>query len=483
MRHLLLRPSALPLTSLRSTPRWCLALALTGAAAGCGTEGSEPSEVAETDGEGDDGEASTGGDETAADLEARPNWHEDIAPLVAQHCASCHREGGLAFPMATYEETWPWSVVMAHATADRQMPPWHAVETEECAPPHSFENDARLTDEEIELFGAWAELGAPEGDPALAAPVPEPMATELPEPTAVMTMGSAVTIERDGDVLDQFHCLSFDPGTTEEVYLDGMQVVAGNSKVLHHVLIFIDEGAESASWPGGVLEDCGGGSGTSGAKLVGAWLPGAFPIETPQDVGVRLPAGARLVFNVHYHAAVTGPEVDDSTGLALRWSTERPEWVSEFNLVGAPGDGTSTTGEFLIPAGSTDHTEALEWEVPELGGADVRIWSVGHHMHKIGIDMKTSIVRGGQEHCLAQTPRWDYGWQRLYEYDVPVEEVFAVQSGDVVRVRCTYDNSMNNPFVLEALDEVGLTEPQDVYVGEGTLDEMCLAGIGVAIRG
>ena len=40
-------------------------------------------------------------------------------------------------------------------------------------------------------------------------------------------------------------------------------------------------------------------------------LPGAMPIETPTDVGIRLPAGSRLVFNVHYHAAVTGPEVDD----------------------------------------------------------------------------------------------------------------------------------------------------------------------------
>ena len=81
-----------------------------------------------------------------------------------------------------------------------------------------------------------------------------------------------------------------------------------------------------------------------------------------------------------------------------------------------------------------------------------------------------------------QTPRWDYGWQRLYEYDVPVEEVFQVMPGDVVRVRCTYDNSLENPAVVDALQELGLDAPQDVHVGEGTLDEMCLAGIGVAVR-
>jgi hypothetical protein len=80
-------------------------------------------------------------------------------------------------------------------------------------------------------------------------------------------------------------------------------------------------------------------------------VPGSMPIEAPADVGIRLAAGSRLVFNVHYHASVTGPEVDDAMGLALRWTTDVPAWVSSFGLVGAPGDGESTTGPFLIPAG------------------------------------------------------------------------------------------------------------------------------------
>ena len=36
--------------------------------------------------------------------------------------------------------------------------------------------------------------------------------------------------------------------------------------------------------------------------------------------------------------------------------------------------------------------------------------------------------------------------------------------------------------LLEALAETGNTEPIDVELGEGTLDEMCLAGVGVAYR-
>ena len=77
------------------------------------------------------------------------------------------------------------------------------------------------------------------------------------------------------------------------------------------------------------------------------------------------------------------------------------------------------------------------------------------------------------------TPRWDFNWQRFYKYDVPIEQSLRIQAGDIVHVRCEYDNSLANPAVVEALAEVGLEEPVDVFVGEGTLDEMCLTALGV----
>lgn len=456
-------------------------------AAGCtddGLGGPGPGAGGSDSSAGSDDTGSAGADETDSSDGAvsRPNWHEDIAPLVAAHCGGCHHDGGLAFAMTDYLGTSPWAPVMAIETQAGTMPPWHAVETDECTPPDAFEHDARLSDAQIEMIAAWADLGAPEGDPALAAPIPPAMALELADPTVTMTMGGSLTVEREGDVLDQFHCLSFDPGNAQDVYVDAMQVLQGNSKILHHVLIFVDEAAESGSWPQGIDEGCGQGPGVANARLVGAWVPGSLPIEAPEDVGILLPAGARIVFNVHYHASVLGPETDDATGLALRWTTDVPAWVSEFRLIGAPGEGQSTTGEFVIPAGARGHEEVIEWPVAEVGDAEVRLWSVGHHMHKVAVDMKTSVLRGGADHCLVQTPEWDYAWQRLYEYDAPIGEVFQIHDGDVVRVRCTYDNSMDNPAVAEALGELGLTEPQDVHLGEGTLDEMCLAGIGYAVR-
>jgi hypothetical protein len=298
----------------------------------------------------------------------------------------------------------------------------------------------------------------------------------------VLDMGGSITVEAEPNVLDQFHCLTFDPGLTEDVYLDGLQVIAGNTKIVHHVLVFVDEAAGSADWEDGIRRDCGGGSGVPGARLVAAWVPGGLPTEPPADVGIKVLAGSRIVFNVHYHANVLGPEIDDTTAVALRYTTNVPAWVSEFRLLGAPGDGDSVTGEFLIPAGAVDHEETIEWVVPPLGDIEVRLWAAGNHMHKVAVDAKVSITRDGEEQCLVQTPRWDFGWQRMYEYDLPIDEGFRVETGDVFRIRCTYDNSLANPGVISALAEVGLDTPRDVQLGEATLDEMCLAGVGVAFR-
>jgi hypothetical protein len=427
-----------------------------------------------------------GSSDDTGDAAVRPNWHEDIAPLTAQHCRSCHNAGGVApFDMATYEMTRPWAPAMALDVDMALMPPWHAVETDECAPPFAFKHDARLDDAEKQLFRDWADLGAPEGDPALAAPLPDPPSLDLQDPSTTELMQSEVTIPAAGQVRDYFNCLSIDPGNTETVYVDGLQVIPGNTGVVHHVLIYVDPTGESAAWPGGVKTDCNGGAGIQGQpQLIAGWVPGSLPIEPPTDVGTELPPGTRLILNVHYHAQAS-EQKDSKTGLAIRWKSEEPAWTSRFVLVGAPGLGMSQTGEMLIPAGASGHEESFTWSVNFPDIVDVRVWAALAHMHKVGVDLKVWVESGdtGDETCLLQTPKYDYNWQRSYAYDTPVTEGFRVRGGDKVHVRCTFDNTLMNPGVQEMLAEVGLDAPIDVGLGEGTLDEMCLSGLGVAIKG
>jgi hypothetical protein len=445
------------------------------------------------DGDGDPGDGDGDPGDGDGDGEAlRPNWHEDVAPLVTEACQGCHADGGIApFAMQTYQQTSPWAALMADQAEAREMPPWHAIETDECDPPFSFKHDPRLSDEQIQLLRDWADLGAPEGNPALAAPLPEAPDLDLQNPTTSMTMASAINIEAAGQTLDFFHCISLDPGNAEDVFLNGLQVIPGNREIVHHVLVYVDPTAASAAWAGGLNDNCGGGAGVNApTQLIAGWVPGGLPMEPPEGVGISVPAGSRLIMNVHYHATGGGAELDDGTGLALRWTTQQPQYSSFFTLLGEPGTGDSLTGGLSIPAGASGHVEEYEWVVSYNGqpfpdSIEARIWAVAAHMHKVGVDLRVAIEDRdtAAETCLLQTPEWDFNWQRVYEYDALANEGFRVKAGDIVHIRCTYDNTLDNPAVVEALAEVGLTEPVQVNVGEGTLDEMCLSAIGVGVAG
>ena len=78
------------------------------------------------------------------------------------------------------------------------------------------------------------------------------------------------------------------------------------------------------------------------------------------------------------------------------------------------------------------------------------------------------------DECFLQTPAWNFNWQRLYTFDAAIDALPTINGGDKLTLRCTYDNSTDNPFVVKALLEQKMPSPVDVHLGETTLDEMCL---------
>ncbi|MGK3985575.1 hypothetical protein WME99_21190 [Sorangium sp. So ce136] len=50
----------------------------------------------------------------------------------------------------------------------------------------------------------------------------------------------------------------------------------------------------------------------------------------------------------------------------------------------------------------------------------------------------------------------------------------------MLQIRCTYNNSTENPYVVKALKEANMISTIDVVYGEGnTFDEMCVAGLSL----
>ncbi len=412
-------------------------------------------------------------------------FHEHVETVLQARCQDCHHAGGIApFALVTYEDAKRWGPLLVDATKRGAMPPWGAYQTDECAPRHGFRDDLRMTADEIATLEKWVDGGSQRGDPASAPPPRTFSKRGLPGATdELATPGYDVAPSPS----DELRCFVIDPKLAEDTWIDGTDVVPGDPTVVHHALVFVDPKGESKAKAGETGSyPCFGGSGVSGSSLMVAWAPGVPPNEYGAGVGTLVPKGSMLIVQIHYHPGAETRR--DSTKVVLRRAASKPEWAAIVQLIGnyaaapmllpGPNDPTGSP-VFLIPAGVKDHTETMEVTLPS-SVPELKLAAVGTHMHWVGKDMKIEIERPGgrpdqpASECLLQTPKYDFNWQRGYSYAASIDALPTVMGGDKLRMRCTYDNSMDNPLVSKALSELKLSSPVDVRLGEETLDEMCL---------
>jgi hypothetical protein len=114
-------------------------------------------------------------------------WTQEISRIIYKRCVGCHREGGKAMSLVTYEEARPWAKAIRDEVAERRMPPWGAVKGFGV-----FRDDASLTDPEIEMLVLWVEGGAPKGDDIYLPPLPpaHAAAKSSPDPRGLVVRGT-----------------------------------------------------------------------------------------------------------------------------------------------------------------------------------------------------------------------------------------------------------------------------------------------------
>src|SRR5579859_1496531 len=71
-----------------------------------------------------------------------PTFTKDVAPILYNHCVTCHRPGEIApMTLLSYAEARPWAKAIKQKVESREMPPWGA------DPAHSLKmrNDRSLS--------------------------------------------------------------------------------------------------------------------------------------------------------------------------------------------------------------------------------------------------------------------------------------------------------------------------------------------------
>ncbi|RDV37185.1 hypothetical protein DV096_14470 [Bradymonadaceae bacterium TMQ3] len=446
-------------------PLWrAAAVALLLSAASCGTESSEAEDADVVLGD-DAGEDGTGDADTDAHSEddaglSGPTYYAHIRPMMAARCNECHVEDAIA-PMAldTYEGIKEMGRLALGAMETGVMPPWPP--SEECGPP--LKNRRHISEEEIALFREWVEAGYPEGEsgdaPELEGDENAPV-FERGSPDLTLDWGFEYTPEPPlAEAVDDYRCFVIDPELHEDQFLNAVRTRPGNTRVVHHALVYSVSEDQAARLAQLEAEDerpgytCFGGPRTSDPWLLSGWVPGTMPLEFEEGHGVRIEAGSKIVVQMHYNT------VNDTEG------SDR----SLFDLYFVDQDETSRVTELVIiplaelglqiEAGDPDAV-AVE-EGPEIP-ISLTLHGVAPHMHLLGKSINVTAQTGTGEVCLMDIPAWDFNWQGFYLYEEPQVLRYPVTP----RLECRYDNSPAN--------QPDGRPPQEVRWGEGTYDEMCL---------
>jgi hypothetical protein len=371
---------------------------------------------------------------------------DDVAPLFEEHCTQCHQEGGIApFVLTDFESAAEMAPRIEDEVVSRRMPPWGVDHGADC---NSYGGARWLDDAEIATIVAWVGGGARRGARDTAAATPPPHLAGATHEVA-MDAPYEPSIALD----DDYRCFVLDPALAEDGYLTAYEVLPGEPRIVHHVILFgviSDEGDAEAR----ALDDdedgpgyrCFGGPEVSfgDVRFLAGWAPGTGATVYPEGTGIRMRAGHLVVMQVHYHR--TPLPLTDLTRIALRIEPT----VAEPSEVLPMADL-----EMVLPPG----LEAAEGSSTVTFDDDVvpRIYGVYPHMHRRGRTLRVERERAGATTCVVDVPRWDFDWQQFYFYEEPLD----ARRGDVFRLRCTFDTTMDR-------------EP--VRWGEGTEDEMCLAG-------
>src|SRR5262245_53968297 len=242
-----------------------------------------------------------------------PTFSKEVAPLLFQNCASCHRPGeGAPFALLTYEDARKRGKLLARVTQSRQMPPWKADKGDV-----AFRNERRLTDEQIAVVKRWVEAGMPEGD-AKDLPKKPTFADDWPlgKPDLVVKMPKAYKVPAEGR--DIYRNFAIPLGLKEDKYVRTIDFRPSARAVVHHSLFFLDRtgtarkreeasgqvgfggsmGALGRVAAGGARGLLGGLTGEGGAQAangpasLGGWAVGGQARELPKGLAYHLPKGA-----------------------------------------------------------------------------------------------------------------------------------------------------------------------------------------------
>lgn len=372
--------------------------------------------------------------------DGRITYAKQISRILQKNCQECHRPGQIA-PMSllSFEDALSWSDTIREVISEGRMPPWYA------DPRYGkFSNDRRLSPQDKETLLAWIDNRTPRGDDKDLPPprrFPEGWKIGTPDLIVEMPTPYEVPAKASPDGIP-YQYIEVDPGIKEDRWVQRAEIIPGAPSVVHHSVVFVlrpgdNFNYDSINAPGAVL--CG-------------TAPGEMPLDLPEGLAKKIPAGSKLVFQMHY--TPNGKAQRDQTSVGMVFAKKPPR----HRVITIP----IYNQRFLwrldsVPAG----VENYQMESEHVFGHDAHLLNFMPHMHLRGKDfLYEAIYPDGKKETLLSVPRYDFNWQSIYRLAEPL----AMPKGTRLHCIAHFDNSAKNPNNPDP--------KKDAYWGWQTWDEM-----------
>lgn len=349
---------------------------------------------------------------------------KDIAPIIYQNCANCHRPGQVGpFNLLIYEDVRKRAPQIAEVTRKRFMPPW---------PPepglNHFIGERVLRPEQVRAFQDWLAQGTPEGNPTDLPPLPSwPEGWTLGTPDLVVEMPQPYLLPAEGRDVYRNFVIPLPLATPR--YFKAVDLQPG-SKAVHHAFVLFDSTSQSRRLDAESPEPGFGGMGQPGnAQSPGdtflSWQPGKTPRVA--DSSWKLQHGMDLVLQMHMQTTGKPEQVRPQVAF---YFTEHPSTNLCFKI------GLDSFS-IDIPPGEQNYLVEDAYKLP----VDVELTAIYPHAHYLGKELSSfAILPDGTRKPLLLIKDWDFNWQGDYRYAEPL----VLPKGSVIQMHFTYDNSTNN---------------------------------------
>jgi hypothetical protein len=339
-----------------------------------------------------------------------------------------------------YEEVRPWAKGIRNVVSEGTMPPFHAK-----SPLGTFDNDNRLTPEQIQTMVRWVDAGAPRGNPADAPPPAEFPSGDwsLGEPDIILEFPEYTSKTNN---IDEEILLFSDQIFANRTWIQAFEFKTSDYRVVHHAGVFAvdrdfivppdlvldseDEYIDKFSGPGAAVE-------LLGQEHMFTWLPGQRIQPWAEGAGIVVPKGSRIVIQTHIPPMTEAIPFKATLGI----------WLVDGVVNVLSSEKAAEMKDLVVPPGEPDYVKRQELQFH----AEATVYGYTVHMHLRGESSQIIFhYPDGTSEVAFDLPRFDFDWQRIYWLNEPK----VVPAGTRIEFVAEWDNSPGNPLNPDPTAEV-----------------------------